>query len=128
MLKDKYSPSTFSRIVWVLLAINSFAGVYISHSSTASILLGAILLLGNLAICVVSFWKGSRSFGRLEYICLVLLLVSALIWIFFRAPLINLSIGLLAHFIAAAPTFKKVWANPKSESTGFWSHSFLQAY
>ncbi|MEK7586518.1 MAG: hypothetical protein AAB453_01460, partial [Patescibacteria group bacterium] len=96
MLKNKYSPSTFSRVVWVLLAINSFAGVILSQSSRASVLLGGLLLLGNVAVCIVSFWKGVRTIGKLEYICLDLLEASGLIWIFFRAPLVNLGISFIA--------------------------------
>ena len=125
MLKGKYLPSTFSRVVWVLLAINSFAGVVLSKSSQSSILLGAILLLGNIAVCIVSFWKGTKTIGKLEYYCIALLVLSGIIWIFFRAPLVNLAISLFAHFIGAAPTYKKVWQNPKGESIAFWSLFFL---
>lgn len=124
MLRNKYSPSVFSRIVWVLLAINSFVAVVLSGSS-ASILLGAILLLGNIAICIISFSKGTKGMGNLEYICLVLLAISVLIWIFFRAPVVNLVISLAAHFIGAAPTYKKVWLDPKSEDVTFWFLFFL---
>ncbi len=125
MLKNKYSPSTFSRVVWVLLAINSFAGVILSQSSRASVLLGGLLLLGNVAVCIVSFWKGVRTIGKLEYICLALLAASGLIWIFFSAPLVNLGISFIAHFVGAVPTYKKVWSDPKSESTAFWSLFFF---
>lgn len=125
MLKNKYSPSTFSRVIWVLLSINSFAGVILSNGSKSSILLSSIFLLGNIAICVTSFWKGTKVIGKLEYFCLVLLLISGVIWIFFSAPLLNLMISLLAHFIGGMPTYKKVWLDPKSESVGFWSLFFF---
>ncbi|HUD04064.1 MAG TPA: hypothetical protein VMR73_01060 [Candidatus Paceibacterota bacterium] len=125
MLRGDYSPSTFSRVIWVLLALNSFAGVLLSGSSQSSILLGTILLIGNIAVCIVSFWKGTKTIGKLEYVCIFLLIVSGLVWIFFRAPLINLVISLIAHFIGATPTYKKVWQNPKSESTSFWSLFFI---
>ena len=125
MLKGQYSPSTFSRVIWVLLATNSFAGLVLSGGSKPSILLGAIFLLGNIAICFVSFWKGTRFMGKLEYVCLSLLFISALIWIFFNAPFVNLVISLFAHFIGALPTIKRVWAEPKNESVGFWSLFFF---
>lgn len=125
MFKNKYSPSTFSRVIWVLLSINSFAGVIISNSSTSSIVLGGVLLLGNIAICIASFWKGTKTIGKLEYFCITLLLISALIWIFLDAPLVNLSIGLFAHFVGGLPTYKKVWIDPGSESLGFWSLFFF---
>ena len=125
MLKNKYSPSTFSRVIWVLLAINSFAGVFLSGGTKPSILLAGILLLGNIAICFVSFWKGTRKMGKLEYFSLILLLISVLIWIFFKTPLVNLLISLFAHFVGGLPTYKKVWLKPQSESLGFWSLFFL---
>lgn len=125
MLRGTYAPSLFSRVVWLLLAVNSFAGVILSQSTKASILLAGILLLGNAAICIASFWKGTRSIGRVEIGCLGLLFISLLIWIFFKAPLVNLLISLSAHFIGAIPTYRRVWINPKSESTAFWSLFFI---
>jgi hypothetical protein len=125
MINGKYSPSLFSRIVWLLLAVNTFAGVLLSHGTSASVLLGSIILVGNLAITVVSFWKGTKEFGNLEYFCIIMLVISGLIWIIFSAPLINLAISLFAHFIGALPTYKKVWRDSSSESTAFWSLFFF---
>lgn len=125
MLRNQYTPSIFSRVVWLLIAINSFAGIIFSHGSTASVLLGGIALLGSAIICLISFWKGTRTMGQLEYICLALLFLSIVIWVLFRTPLLNLLISLCAHFIGALPTYKKVWLQPRSESTGFWSLFFL---
>lgn len=125
MLLGKYRPSVFSRVIWLLLAINSFAGVVLSHSSRASIVLASILLLGNGAICLTSFWKGSHEFGKLEIMCLILLAISVVIWLSVDAPLVNLAISLLAHFIGAAPTYRKVWRDPSSESTPFWALFFV---
>ncbi|MEI6490525.1 MAG: hypothetical protein WCO16_02045 [bacterium] len=127
MLQGKYSPSLFSRIIWLLLSINAFAGVILTGTSS-SMILALIFLLGNLSICLVSFWKGTRDFGLTEIICTVLLVVSILIWVFFQAPLINLLISLVAHFIGGIPTYKKVWLNPKSESVGFWSLFFIASF
>jgi hypothetical protein len=125
MLANQYSPSTFSRVVWLLLAINSFAGVILSHGSGASVLLAVISLLGNIAICVLSFWKGSKEIGRLEYVCVALLAVSALVWIFFKAPLVNLLLSLCGHFVGACPTYRKVFYYPKSEDLTFWLLFFV---
>lgn len=124
MMQGKYAPSVFSRVVWLLLAVISFAGVVASKGSSASTLLAGIFLAGNAAICLVSFWKGSRDFGKLELLCLLLLGVSAMVWLLFNAPLVSLYISLLAHFIGALPTYKRVWSKPESESTLFWFFFF----
>ena len=125
MLLNKYAPSIFSRVIWLLLAIISFAGVLGSHSSASSLLLSGIFLSGNAAICLVSFWKGSKSIGRLEYVCLAILIVSGVIWLVFDAPLVSLGVSLFAHFVGGVPTYRKVWKDPTSESAGFWSLFFI---
>ena len=125
MLTGKYSPSVFSRVVWLLLAVISFAGVVVSHSTSASILLASVFLAGNTAICITSFWKGSREIGKLEYICLSILVISGVVWLVFKAPLVSLSISLFAHLVGAVPTYRRVWQKPTSESAGFWSLFFI---
>jgi hypothetical protein len=125
MFQGKYSPSVFSRVVWLLLAAASFAGVLSSKSTAASALLSGIFLLGNAAICLVSFWRGTKEVGKLEFICLAILVTSGVIWLVFKAPLVSLGFSLLAHFVGGAPTYRKVWKHPENESTGFWSLFFL---
>ena len=125
MFLGKYRPSTFSRVVWALIAVNNFAGVVLSHAGASAVVLGGIFLAGNIAICLVSFWKGTRTVGRLELLCLTLLLLSGLVWVFYRAPLVNLGISLFAHFIGGLPTYKRIWRHPKSESAGFWGFFFF---
>lgn len=125
MIRGVYSPSTFSRLVWVLISVNSFAGVIISKGSTSSIVLVSVFLIGNMSIGLVSVWKGTNHIGKLEYICMGLLVVSAFVWFFLYLPILNLFIGLIAHFIGGMPTYKKVWTDPSSESSGFWSLFFF---
>lgn len=125
MLRGKYAPSVFSRVVWLLLAIISSAGVWASQSTSASVLLAAVFLLGNAAICITSFWKGTKETGKLELVCLGLLIVSGVVWVLFNAPLVSLCVSLFAHLVGAAPTYKRVWKNPTNESAGFWSLFFV---
>lgn len=125
MWKGTYSPSTFTRVVWVLLAVNSFAGLLLTSTSQSAIVLGVVFLAGNVGMCLFGFWKGNRSIGRVELICLGLLVISGIIWIFFRVPLVNLLISFLAHFIGGIPTIKRAWLNPRDESVAFWSLFFF---
>lgn len=120
MLNGKYKPNTFSRIIWLLLSINSFAGVWLGGGSDGSIVLAGLLLAGNVAMCTVSLRKGVWEFGLLEKFCLTLLAISGLIWIFFDAPLVNLIISLTAHFIGALPTYRRVIKRSDSEDAAFW--------
>jgi len=125
MRRGKYKPNTFSRLIWLALAINSTAGVILSHSSNPSILLAIVFLIGNAAMCVGSFWVGRMTIGKLEIACIGILLVSIALWLFTPIPLVNLGIGLFAHLVGAFPTLKNVYDDGKSESLSFWSLFFI---
>jgi hypothetical protein len=125
ILKGRYTPSTFSRGVWLLLAGNTFAGLIFSEASESSIFLGGIFLLGNLAIFIVSLRRGSKHIGKLELFCIAILSISVAVWVQYDTPFVNLLLSLFAHFIGALPTYVKVWRNPHDESFGFWSLFFI---
>jgi hypothetical protein len=125
ILTRGYAPSLFSRVVWLLLAVISAAGVVASGSGSGAVLLAVVFLAGNAVICLLSVWRGSRGIGRLEHVCLVILTVSALVWLVFDAPVVSLVISLLAHLVGGAPTYRRAWQQPGSESAGFWSLFFL---
>jgi hypothetical protein len=120
-----YAPSVFSRVVWLLLAGISSAGVVASGSGSGAVLLAGVFLVGNAVMCLLSLWKGTREVGRLEHVCLAILAVSVLVWLVFDAPVVSLVLSLLAHLVGGVPTYRRAWRRPASESAGFWSLFFV---
>ena len=55
----------------------------------------------------------------------VLLVISLLVWAVTRLPILNLSIGIVAHFFGGIPTLKKVIDDPAGEDTLFWFFFFF---
>lgn len=125
MQKNVYSPSFFSRGVWFLLGINSFAGVLLGGGSKSSVVLAGTLFIGNLAVFIASYRKGTREFGLVEKISLALLVVSALLWIFLDAPFVGLVISLVAHFVGGIPTIWRIVKKPSSEQAYHWYFFFV---
>lgn len=124
MLFGKYSPSFFTRGVWLLLGINSFVGVLFGEGTNASVILATTLLIGNAAVFLVSYKKGSRGFGLVEKLSLVLLIGATLIWLVLDAPYITLIISLVAHFIGGVPTIWRTLKKPENEQALHWYFFF----
>lgn len=120
MLSGSYSPSFFSRGVWFLLGINSFAGVLLGDGTKASLLLALTLFIGNGVVFAVSYKKGSREFGIAEKISLALLIISTITWLVLQEPYIGLIMSLVAHFIGGIPTIWRVAKRPESEQAYHW--------
>lgn len=125
MLKGQYSPSFFSRGVWFLLGINSFAGVLLGNGSTPSVVLASTLFVGNAVVFGVSYKKGSRDFHSVEKFSLALLIISVFVWAVFDQPFVGLIMSLVAHFIGGIPTIWRVAKNPKSEQAYHWYFFFI---
>lgn len=124
MIQGVYSPSFFSRGVWFLLGIISFLGVLLGGGSASSTILAGTLLVGNTAVFIASYFKGSREFGLVEKICLGLLGLSVAVWLVFDSPYLGLVISLFAHFVGGVPTILRVLKNPESEQAYHWYFFF----
>lgn len=120
MLYGTYRPSFFSRGVWFLLGVNSFAGVLLGDGSQSSVILAFILVLGNASIFICSYKRGTRVFGNVEKVSLALLLVSGVVLVVYNEPFIALAMSLIAHFIGGIPTIWRAIQDPTSEQVYHW--------
>lgn len=120
ILKNRYHPSVYSRFIWLLLAVNNFASILALKSNSNIVLLASLVLSGSLVILILSLRKAKRKFDKTELISTALLILSIAVWIFANLPLVNLIIGLVAHFIGGIPTYKKTLKNPRDEYVLFW--------
>jgi len=84
--------------------------------------LSAVQVLGSLLIFIAALKYTILKFGLVERISTLLLIASGAVWLIGDIPAINVAITLIAHFIAAIPTFAAVIKNPKSEKTMFWGY------
>jgi hypothetical protein len=125
ILRKKYQPKLFSRIVWLALSINNLISVLLLSMGMETHILAWVTFLGSALIFIGSLTYLKYDFGLAEKIAAALLLISGLIWITTDIPLLNLFIGLIAHFIGSIPTLVRVIKKPEEENFSFWFFFFL---
>lgn len=118
--KGEYQPSIYSRLVWLLIATNSFIGVLALSNSSGTLVLTGISVFGSLLMLLNALRYSVYVFGRTEIICTILLVISVVLWVTVNAPLVNVILGLGAHFIGGIPSIIKVIKKSTSENTLFW--------
>jgi hypothetical protein len=116
----RYRPSIYSRLIWLLLSLNSFAGVVLLHNRSGIVALAAIQAAGCIIMFAGALKYSVRTFGITEKICSLLLLASGAVWLTARSPLVNVLIGLACHFIGAVPSLLAAHKKPSSENFLFW--------
>ena len=121
IIKKTYKPNLFSRVVWLALGVNSLFTVIQLQNNKATLAIAWVAAFGSFLIFLGSlFSKGNRIFARNEIIASVLLVISLIIWLVADVPIINLSIGLIAHFVGSLPTLIRVIHKPSEENVLFW--------
>lgn len=121
ILKKGYRPNLFTRIVFLCLSINNIASVIILQNQYSTLVLAWVTFVGSLLIFFGAIiFKGERLWGKSETISTTLLIISLLFWVLTDIPVINLSIGLIAHLLGSLPTVVRVIKKPESENIPFW--------
>ena len=73
ILENKYFPNIYSRIIWLLLAINGLVSVILLKNSPSIVLFALMGFMGCLLIFVLSLKKSKKVFGPIEFISTVFL-------------------------------------------------------
>jgi hypothetical protein len=68
------------------------------------------------AICVIAFFKGDRKFYKLDWIFLILAMLSLLSWVFAHQPLISVILITLTDCFGTLITIRKSYNKPFEES------------
>lgn len=120
IIKNQYRPNIYSRIIWQFVALNGLMSVILLKNSASVILYAILGFFGSALILALSLGKSKPKFGFIELFSTILLFVSLGIWFFTKAPLLNLTIGLIITFVGGIPTFIKAIKDPYDEDLLFW--------
>lgn len=125
VLQGFYKPNVYSRLIWFFITINTFIGVIRLDSYIGVQILSGLQMVGGLLMLGASLKYSIFEFVKTEKIASSLLASSLLIWFIAEAPILNVAISLIAHFIGGLPTISRVVKKPKSEYTSFWTYFAL---
>ena len=128
IVENRYRPNVFSRVIWLLVALNGLASVILLRNSTSVILFAVLGFLGSFLIFILSFRKSKALFGPIEIFSTILLLLSLVLWFVARIPFLNLMVGLVITFIGGIPTYVKVLKDPYDEDIPFWLFFTLASF
>ena len=116
-LKGKAQPN---RVTWILWAIFPMIIFFAQRSQNTGVMSIISLSAGVLALLVFtaslfnkkSYWK-TKPF---DYACLVLAIIGMVLWWLSKDANVAIIFAIIADSLTAAPTIKKAYLYPKSES------------
>ena len=119
ILKRKTTPHTFTFLIWGLassitwaLQVHGGAGV------------GAWITFAVSAVCIFIFFLcleyGEKSITRSDILFFALALFSLFLWLVVKQPLLSVILVVLTDVLGFAPTIRKSWNKPHSETLFTW--------
>jgi len=114
-LKGKTKPHSYTWFIWALLQTIAAAAMWSGGAGFAI----AACITGAVLCCVVfllSLKFGTKNITRFDTVCLVSALAALVCYIFFHNPLLSIIFATITDAIGFAPTFRKAYKEPNTET------------
>ncbi|MEK7452328.1 MAG: hypothetical protein AAB664_03230, partial [Patescibacteria group bacterium] len=98
-----------------------FAATYIATGETFAAGISLVYAVCFFVIAILSLRYGYSGWGRTDTRCAIAVVVAVGIWIVTKNPVLALVMSIVADFLGAIPTVKKVWFQPRTESRSAWT-------
>ncbi len=120
VIKGKTKPHLYSWLVWSLVSLIIFA-LQISNGAGA----GALVTLATTIMCVtvivLSFvFKSRTEITKIDTIFLILAIISLGLWLITKQPILSTVMATIVDLLAFAPTIRKSWNNPHTETVSYY--------
>jgi hypothetical protein len=111
-----------SKVTWWMLALLNIAitASYFASGARDTIWIPFAYAVGYIFVALLSIKYGEGTWERTDFICLVGALIGIAAWWFFQSAYVALAILIVADFLALAPTIKKAYLRPQTESKLAW--------
>jgi hypothetical protein len=117
--EGKTKPNRMSWLIWVLAACTASFVQFANGAQSSAI---PIFMAGFIPLLVlIASFRNKNAYweaGALEYICLVLAILSLIMFVFFKTGVLATIFAILADGLGFIPTYVKSWKAPKTENLG----------
>ena len=115
IIKDKTTPHAYTWLVFGLVNLFVF-GLQLSSGAGIGALVPLISSITIFFIFILSLYKGEKKITISDTIFFILALLSLIIWIFAKQPVLSAILLSVINILAFVPTIRKSWHRPFSET------------
>ena len=126
IIKGKTKPHIYSWFVWLIDSLIIFS-LQITHGGGAGSFMALAAAVMCLVVLVLSFRsKGKRDIKIIDTVFLTVAFASLAIWLVVRQPVVSAMLITTVDLFGFAPTIRKSWNKPHSETAVFYGLNILR--
>jgi hypothetical protein len=120
ILNGKTTPHLYSWFLWGFVTSIAFALQFSDKAGT-----GAFVTLAAAVMCGVVFFlglvgKGKKDITKMDSVFIIAAFIALAIWLFAKQPIFSAMLTTLIDLLGFAPTIRKSWNKPFSETLSFY--------
>ncbi len=119
IFRGNTKPHTYTWLIWSIVTTIAFLGQWVSGGGPGSWATGvaAVVTIFTLLLSLHGNY-GTKDITTFDKVCLALSIIAILPWVLTKNVLWSVILATIIDLIAFAPTMRKTWHAPKSESLG----------
>ncbi len=119
LLKGKIRPHIFSWLIWTITTLIIYA-LQVSAGAGFGSLVTLLVAVISFLVFIIGFKKGTKDIKKIDIIFLVLALLSLPLWLIIKQPVLSIILLSTIDILGFAPTVRKSWNAPYSETLSFY--------
>ena len=125
VVKGQVQPHAYTWGIWSLVSGITLAAQIVKGAGIGAVPTATAACL-TVAIFALSLTRGFRNVTRLDTTFLVLALAAVVPWILIKDPTISVVTAVAIDALGFAPTLRKTWVKPTSESVAMYALNVLR--
>ncbi|MBP7804824.1 MAG: hypothetical protein KA052_01215 [Candidatus Pacebacteria bacterium] len=114
IVKGKAQPHRMTRFVLMIVVLVATFSFY-AAGDTPTFIMSAVLLVGNIAMFLLSIKYGVGGWAKSDILCLIIAIIGIILWQVSGNPLLSIYSLVVADLVAMLPTIIKSYRRPDTE-------------
>jgi hypothetical protein len=124
-IKGKTKPHVFSWFVGMTISFIAF-GLQIQEKSGAASFVTLSAAIISAVILFFAMKNKDKDITRLDYVCLVFAMVSLVLWLIVKQPILSMLFVVLTEILSVIPAVRKSWKKPYTETLSSFVTNFFR--
>lgn len=120
VIKGKTKPHLYSWFLWALVTVIAFALQFSGGAGSGSFVTLAAALMCLVVITLGFIQKSKIKVVKMDTVFLILAFISLGLWLIAKQPILSAILATVVDLFGFAPTIRKSWDNPHSETLSFY--------
>lgn len=120
VVKGKTKPHLYSWFLWALVTFIAFALQLSGGAGSGSFVTLAAALMCTVVIILGFIQKSKIAVTKTDTLFILLAFVALGLWLIAKQPILSVILATLVDLLGFAPTIRKSWSHPHSETLSFY--------